>query len=69
MILVGDNIMTAIAVARDCEMVETFADIYILSVTEQENINEIPSLVIEKAGSGVQPDVAVVDICNMVNSD
>lgn len=60
--------MTAIAVARDCEMVEAFADIYILSVTEHENLNEIPSLVVEKAGCGVQPEVAVVDICNMVNT-
>ncbi|XP_066257174.1 polyamine-transporting ATPase 13A3-like [Euwallacea similis] len=63
----GDNIMTAISVARDCGMVDSTADIYILSVTEQENINEIPSIVIEKAGSGVQPDVAIVDIYNNLN--
>lgn len=62
----GDNIRTAISVARDCEMVDSTANIYILSVTEVNNINETPSIMMEKAGSGAQPDFTVVDLYDTV---
>lgn len=58
--------MTAISVARDCGMVEAYADIYILSVTDNETADETPAIVIEKAGSGHQPEIAVIDIYNTV---
>ncbi|KAL1509672.1 hypothetical protein ABEB36_004378 [Hypothenemus hampei] len=60
--ITGDNIMTAIAVGRDCNMVGPGADIFILSVTELDNLNEAPTIVVEKAGSGNRSDVVVVDI-------
>ncbi|ENN70630.1 hypothetical protein YQE_12662, partial [Dendroctonus ponderosae] len=58
----GDNIRTAISVARDCEMVDSTATIYILNVTEVNNINEKPNIVMEKADSGVQPDFTAIHI-------
>ncbi|CAG9762834.1 unnamed protein product [Ceutorhynchus assimilis] len=60
--ITGDNIMTAISVARDCGMVDAYADIYILEVTESED--EAPELLVKKAGSGAQPDIAVIEIYN-----
>uniref|UniRef100_A0AAR5QDR3 Cation-transporting ATPase n=1 Tax=Dendroctonus ponderosae TaxID=77166 RepID=A0AAR5QDR3_DENPD len=60
--ITGDNIRTAILVARDCEMVDSSATIYILSVTEVNNINEKPNIEMEKADSGVQPDFTAIDI-------
>uniref|UniRef100_A0AAR5QDK6 Cation-transporting P-type ATPase C-terminal domain-containing protein n=1 Tax=Dendroctonus ponderosae TaxID=77166 RepID=A0AAR5QDK6_DENPD len=60
--ITGDNIRTAISVARDCEMVDSTATIYILNVTEVNNINEKPNIVMEKADSGVQPDFTAIHI-------
>ncbi|XP_050298964.1 polyamine-transporting ATPase 13A3-like isoform X2 [Anthonomus grandis grandis] len=60
--ITGDNIMTAISVGRDCGMISCSADVYIFSISENVNDSGIPSIVIEKTGSGYQPDVAVIDV-------
>ncbi|RZC41797.1 cation-transporting ATPase 13A3, partial [Asbolus verrucosus] len=48
--ITGDNILTAISVARDCEMVKKHDQIYILE-TKNEDTNPVPELVLQNIGS------------------
>lgn len=58
--ITGDNIMTAISVARDCGMVGASDDIYIVSVIDDLD-NEPPKLSLQKAGSGSSRDYTIID--------
>ncbi|XP_060531702.1 polyamine-transporting ATPase 13A3-like isoform X5 [Cylas formicarius] len=51
--ITGDNIMTAIAVAKDCGMVPPNSDVYILDADES---NESQGFTIKKAGSSDRED-------------
>ncbi|CAH0562025.1 unnamed protein product [Brassicogethes aeneus] len=48
--ITGDNILTAIAVARDCDMVKRHEQISVMSVIDEDNEQAIPRLHVENDG-------------------
>lgn len=51
---VGDNILTAISVARECDMIGQYHEIFILeTVSLEDDPNCVPKLVLRNVGSTV----------------
>lgn len=57
--------MTAIAVARDCEIVGREDNIFIIS-TKQSNNDDVPRIILENVNISQHDDNTVIDIDNMV---
>ncbi|XP_047526862.1 polyamine-transporting ATPase 13A3-like isoform X1 [Vanessa atalanta] len=55
----GDNIMTAMSVARGCSMVQPHQKVVLITASQQLNNDERPALIMEVVGEGGPPKLAM----------
>ncbi|XP_044255627.1 polyamine-transporting ATPase 13A3-like isoform X1 [Tribolium madens] len=57
--ITGDNILTAISVARDCEMVKTHDEIFILETKNCSNSSSTPELLLQNLNSANTQSISI----------